>query len=128
MSSVSIVNNIAATEQLIDDSIIDRYRQRGPRLISILVDAYLEEAPRYFQDLRQAASAGDMTGVKSAAHGLKSSSYNLGAVRLAKMCQETENAATADRSEEVADVVEQVGPVLFDTEEALKGIKSTALL
>lgn len=113
-------------EQLIDEVIIDRYLQRGPKLIEILVDAYLKEAPVYFRALRSAIEEGDMPAVSAAAHGLKSSSYNLGAVRLAKMCQEAETVAGVGAIEELVDVIAEVGPTMFDTEEALKGIKSSA--
>lgn len=113
-------------EQLIDEVIIDRYLQRGPKLIEILVDAYLKEAPDYFRDLRSAIESGDMPAVSAAAHGLKSSSYNLGALRLAKMCQEAETAAKQGKVEQLNGVIDRFGPTIFDTEEALKGIKSSA--
>lgn len=126
MSSAETTLPPSANEHLIDDTIIDRYLQRGPKLIQILVDAYLSEAPGYFGSLRSALQSGDMAAVSAAAHGLKSSSYNLGAVRLAKLCQDVETLAGEGNANELTRAAEQVGPTLFDTEEALKGIKLAA--
>ena len=126
MSNVMSTIHRPTDEQLIDDTIIDRYLQRGPKLIHILVDAYLAEAPGYFRNLQLGMQAGDMPAASAAAHGLKSSSYNLGAIRLAKICQNAETVAGEGNVDKLTDIVEQVGPTLFDTEEALKGIKLSA--
>ena len=108
---------------LIDQNIVDRYCQRGPQLIGMLVDAFLEEAPKYFQDIRSGLDAQDYSAVRVSAHGLKSCSFNLGAVRLAEMCQDIEAKASAGAEAEVESCVQLVGPTLFDTEEALKSLK-----
>lgn len=126
MSNVVSTRHQPADEQLIDETIIDRYLKRGPKLVHILVDAYLAEAPGYFRRLQSAVQAGDMPSASAAAHGLKSSSYNLGAIRLAKICQNAETVAGEGNADKLTDVVQQVGPTLFDTEEALKGIKLSA--
>lgn len=126
MSNVVSALRPQSEELLVDDTIIDRYLQRGPKLIHILVDAYLAEAPGYFRSLQSAMKAGDMSAASAAAHGLKSSSYNLGAMRLAKICQAAEEVAAEGDAGKLMDVVGQVGPILFDTEEALKGIKLSA--
>lgn len=49
-----------------------------------LVRIYLEDAPRLVAQLRAAAEAGDVDGMIAPAHSLKSSSANLGAVRLSE--------------------------------------------
>ena len=120
MDIAASINSIVQTEPVIDRTIIDRYRQRRAGLVTTLVEAYLAEAPRFFQELRSAVTAGNLAAVRSAAHGLKSCSFNLGAVRLAKICQETEHAAADHSLEQVQFALSQVGPALFDAEEALK--------
>ena len=108
---------------MIDHTIVERYTQRGPQLITMLVDAFLEEAPRYFQGIRSGLDAQDFSAVRVAAHGLKSCSFNLGAVRLAEICQDLENRASDGAVPEVESSVGLIGPTLFDTEEALKSLK-----
>ena len=123
MNPVETIEQIAQREPVIDNAIIERFRQRRASLVKVLVDAYLEEGPRYFQDLRKSVAAGDFAAARSAAHGLKSCSYNLGAVRLAKICQETESTALANNIERLTNALGHVGPALFATEEALKSIR-----
>ena len=110
---------------LIDQAIIDRYAQRGPKMVGMLVDLFLKEAPKYFQELRGGIDANDFSAVSVAAHGLKSCSYNLGAVRLAGYCEELEAIASEGIAAEVQSKYEKIGPTLFSTEEALKSIKLT---
>ena len=108
---------------LIDQEIVDRYCKRGPRMIGMLIDAFLQEAPKYFQDIRSGLDAQDYSIVRVSAHGLKSCSFNLGAVRLAEICQDIEDKASRGTDSEVEASVQLVGPTLFDTEEALKSLK-----
>ena len=58
-----------------------------------LVRVYLEDAPRLVAQLRAAAAAGDMEGMIAPAHSLKSSSANLGAVRLSEHARFIEHGA-----------------------------------
>ncbi len=66
-------------------------------LLQQVVQLYLESVPRLIAELRRAGAAGDASAVRNAAHSLKSSSANLGAVRLAEMCKAVEQAARAGR-------------------------------
>lgn len=124
MSALQAIQTIIQTEPIVDNAVIERFRQRRASLVKTLVDAYLTDGPRYFQDLRKSVAAKDFVGARSAAHGLKSCSYNLGAIRLAKICQETENVAASNKIDDLNAALRAVGPTLFDTEEALKGIRA----
>ena len=64
-------------------------------LLQQVVQLYLESAPPLIAELRRAGAAGDAAAVRNAAHSLKSSSANLGAVRLAELCKAIEHAARA---------------------------------
>jgi HPt (histidine-containing phosphotransfer) domain-containing protein len=55
-----------------------------------LVDAYLDSTPGLFAAMRQAAVAGDATGLQRAAHTLKTGSANMGALALAALCKQLE--------------------------------------
>jgi len=86
-----------------DRKFLERIRiiqDRGnPGLLKKVVGLYFQEAPRLLGLLRDASDRGDCVGIMQAAHALKSSSANLGASRLARICQEIEALA---RSEETA--------------------------
>jgi HPt (histidine-containing phosphotransfer) domain-containing protein len=60
-----------------------------------LIDDLLADAPAQLDSLREAASSGDATGARRAAHTLKGNSRTFGAEDLAALCQEAEEAAGA---------------------------------
>jgi CheY-like chemotaxis protein len=59
-------------------------------LLSRLVQLYMRNTPLLLETLRQAVTQGDATTVHKAAHSLKSSSGNLGALTLSTLCKELE--------------------------------------
>jgi len=61
-----------------------------PDLIVELIDLYLDDAPRRVAALRESVARRDLPGVKREVHSLKGSSGNLGALRVAQICQELE--------------------------------------
>jgi CheY-like chemotaxis protein len=75
----------AARERLI--------RLGGPRLANELAAIYLDEMPRRMAVARSALHEGDAEMLGDAAHGMRSSSAQLGATELASACEEVEVAA-----------------------------------
>jgi HPt (histidine-containing phosphotransfer) domain-containing protein len=73
---------------------IDSIRMLDPdgskRLLHRVVTKYIGESPGVLADILHAASISDMEGVFKKAHYLKSSSANLGAVKLAEHCKTLE--------------------------------------
>ncbi len=64
--------------------------QGKPDLLARVISIYLEDSLRLLEALRQALSRGDEKELKRQAHSLKSSSANVGALRLAGFCRELE--------------------------------------
>jgi HPt (histidine-containing phosphotransfer) domain-containing protein len=116
----SSTSNPAEVESTLNQTLLDQYRNRKSGLLERLIAAYLEEAPRFFQNVRKSAEAGQFAEVKLNAHALKSCSFNLGATRLSKICQAIENAAAAEKEDEVRQLLADMGPECFEAEEALK--------
>ncbi len=110
----------------LDPSRIDSYRQRRPGFLERLVSVYLDEAPIYFSKLKTSIDAGptkdDLNIIRMAAHTLKSSSANLGAVRLPEICQKIETAALNEDIDQVKALAATVGSELFAVEQALKAV------
>ena len=78
-------------------------------LLVELIDSFLEEAPSLLSRLRQAAQQNDASGLRMAAHTLKSSSNDFGAKTLAELCQAMENRGksgvlTPDTQDKVAQI------------------------
>jgi CheY-like chemotaxis protein/HPt (histidine-containing phosphotransfer) domain-containing protein len=62
----------------------------GPALVRKVVDAFLADTPARLAQMREAAGTGGAEALRKAAHGLKSSCANVGALRLAELCKELE--------------------------------------
>ncbi|HET7703807.1 MAG TPA: Hpt domain-containing protein [Candidatus Limnocylindrales bacterium] len=76
-----------------------------------LVDTYIEDGRNQVDGLRAALERGDSEAVVRAAHSLKSSSVNVGAVALGDRCRTLEEAA---RGGPVDDAAAQVTSIAAD--------------
>jgi HPt (histidine-containing phosphotransfer) domain-containing protein len=84
----------AVTEATLDHKAIDAIRAiPAPDLLKRMIRLYDEHTPRLIQEGRAAIDAQDAQRLSVAAHELKSSSANLGAQRLTRLCRECEHAA-----------------------------------
>jgi two-component system, sensor histidine kinase and response regulator len=94
-----IVDNAISQASPIDNIAIDNIRALGkPNLLEKLIKMFFSDAPKLLESMRQAAEQGDATTLASAAHRLKSSSANLGAVKLAALCVQTEMLGRENRA------------------------------
>jgi two-component system sensor histidine kinase/response regulator len=83
-----------ANEFVLDSKALDAIRAiPSPDLLNRMIHLYDQHTPRLIQEGRAAVEAQDCQRVGVAAHELKSSSANLGAQRLARLCKECETAA-----------------------------------
>lgn len=74
----------------------------------ILLDSFLEDSRARLAQLQAARDAGDLRAVSLAAHSLKGSSSNLGAVALAALCSALERCALQPPAEDVAVLIEAI--------------------
>jgi HPt (histidine-containing phosphotransfer) domain-containing protein len=109
-----------AAETVLNENLLAQYRTRKTGLLERLIAAYLDEAPRFFQAVRQGDEANNFDAVKLNAHALKSCSYNLGATRLSKVCQAIENAANSKDADGIKSLLLKLGPECFEAEQALR--------
>ena len=116
-------NSSPVRATVLDESQLDAHRARRPGFLERIIVAYMEEAPKYIKALKAAVASKDQPKLKMAAHTFKSSSYNVGGVALAELCQQLEIASeniTDDR--ELTEMVNRIGGAYFEVEEALKGV------
>ena len=89
-------------------------RQGSPGVVRRSVAFYLEDAPPLLRTIRDAVGRADADALRRAAHSLKSSSANLGAVRLARLCQELEQIGATGSVDGVAATLAADTTVEFD--------------
>jgi HPt (histidine-containing phosphotransfer) domain-containing protein len=75
------------------ESIISLDPENGAGLLSRLIGIYENNSAELLQSIQASFEAGDAIALSKAAHALKSSSGNVGAERLAKLCKGIELAA-----------------------------------
>lgn len=70
-------------------------KENGSELLAMVIRLYLADSPKYIESMRKALNERDETGMRSAAHTLRSSSANIGALRLSELCKILEKADLA---------------------------------
>jgi CheY-like chemotaxis protein/HPt (histidine-containing phosphotransfer) domain-containing protein len=68
-------------------------RAGRPDIVKRTIDLYLTNAPRLLKELQEGAESDDVAALGRASHTLKSNSANVGATRLAALCNELETLA-----------------------------------
>ena len=96
-------DNVAADpEPRASDAVLDRqalgriralHRPGGPNLLAKVLGIYSSSSLALTEALRTATASNDCEGIRQAAHALKSSSANVGAMVFADLCKDVEVAA-----------------------------------
>jgi CheY-like chemotaxis protein/HPt (histidine-containing phosphotransfer) domain-containing protein len=72
------------------ESLRSMVREGQPSLLEKVIRLYMESTPKLMETIRHSITLGDAAAMQGAAHSLKSTSGNLGAVMLAELCKELE--------------------------------------
>lgn len=90
---------------VIDESVLDEIREmsgeQGHSLIENIVELYLQKSPALIDDIHDGAHCGDADRLFRAAHALKSSSANIGAVRVSEAARQLEKLGRDNLLEQV---------------------------
>ena len=86
-------NPLVALDAAVLENIRKMERNGSPGLLARLVDLYQRNTATLLEQLRGAADGGEREGLRTAAHTLKSSSANVGAVRMQGLCKDLEMMA-----------------------------------
>jgi len=73
-----------------------------------VIQLYLTDAPRLKEAMEAAGLRGDGDGLRKAAHTLKSSSANIGALGLADLCRELERIGRQGKLENIEQVLSEL--------------------
>jgi two-component system, sensor histidine kinase and response regulator len=86
-----------------------RHQMPGrPEIIGRIIESFLRSSPKLLQNLRMALDANDHEALRKAAHAMKSSNAQIGAVGLVACCQKLENLSIDQDNTEAEDLVSQL--------------------
>lgn len=104
--------SVGAGETIIDEfdgAALERLiRFGGFKLLTAMVDMFRIHSPQRLEAARVAVERGDADGAKLAFHSLKSSAGQLGAVHLARLCNDAEELARLERLHDLSRVLASV--------------------
>ena len=91
-----------ATGEILDSSALDQIRSlqrpNTPSIVGRVLTHYLTNTPKLLADLLEGLRQAETSLLQRAAHTLKSSSANVGAIRLSEKCKELEHLARSTHS------------------------------
>ena len=112
------------TGDALDPTALQRLRSLDPtgenKVVERVVAAFEASVTRLLPQLRDAQGAVDPGGVKHVVHTLKSSSSNVGAIKLSKMCVEIETMIRNGKGEDMSERVDALSAEIKTVLAALK--------
>jgi two-component system sensor histidine kinase/response regulator len=108
---------------VIDAARIEVLRQTTAGLVDELIGIYIEEAPRRIAAIQDAVRGGDAAGLAAAAHGLRSSSGNVGATRVVELCGSLEAIGRAGGTAGAPELTEELMVEYARARRALRGLE-----
>jgi signal transduction histidine kinase/CheY-like chemotaxis protein len=117
---------------ILDHQILDSLRElagaKAKTFLTGIIGQYFEDSPQKLQAIQQAIDNQDATALRQAAHGLRSSSANLGAIAVADLCKQLEDLArsgTTQGSSTTMELLAQTYPqVKLALEQEIEGMKT----
>ena len=99
------MTSIPELRDLDPDALARLERFGGVKLLREMIALYLENAPERLAAAEGGVAAGDAASTENALHSLKSSSAQLGALRLSRLCEEGETIARSGKLAGIAEIV-----------------------
>jgi signal transduction histidine kinase/CheY-like chemotaxis protein len=93
----------------------------------MLIDSFLEEAPKLLSELNRYVADGDAAGVRRVAHSLKSNGADFGAIMFSNLCKELEALGRSGVLDGAAALLAQARDAYGRMEATLKAVKEKGL-
>ena len=110
--------------QILDSQVLDSLRQlagaKASTLINKIIGQYFEDSPEKLQAIATAAAEKNADALRKAAHSLRSSSANLGAITVAELCKTVENIARTGTTKGTSEAIAQLQTEYAKVEIALQ--------
>lgn len=92
----------------LDDAKVEILRKTAAGLIGELIGLYMEDAPVRMRTIRDAVERRDASALAASSHALRSSSGNVGAMRVAEICAKLETMGREGTTEGAPAMVEEL--------------------
>ncbi len=111
-------------DMLIDPEAIENLRQLNPDdgegFLRDLIAIFLEDTPLRIAELKQSLAKGDAPTFTRAAHSIKGSSSNMGAVRLRAIAEKLEHTSRSEGLTGLDACVQELDTIYSETKGALE--------
>jgi len=114
-----------AVEKEISDKAKEWIEEYGEDFLVDLIDVYLEDTPNRIAQMREATGGSDTDTLIREAHTLKSSSANVGAMRLSALAKQMEFVWQSGDFAGMADDVQRFEDEFIQVKAALEALKSS---
>ncbi len=104
------------------DELLDLCDDGDPELLLDLIEMFLEDGPARIKSILEGVEQNDLDMVERAAHSLKGSAGNLGALKVQNDADALQNASRRSESEKVSDLVTPLQDDYREAEEALRAL------
>ncbi|MEP6991064.1 MAG: Hpt domain-containing protein [bacterium] len=108
---MTIVPEAAADDELpaTDDASLDRLRRfGGGKLLTEMITLFLASVPERLGAARNGLASGDVAAIEMALHSLKSSSAQLGAMRMQRLSERGERQARTGSLDGIAPIMDDL--------------------
>lgn len=120
----ALTNTMMKDDEVLDSDVIDSLRELGgeddPELLAELVGLFLSDTPKRIDELLTAVASDDLQGMERAAHALKSSAANLGAMNFSELFRSIESAGRSEDMETARPLVARCQGEFQSVEAALR--------
>ena len=114
--------------ECLDPAALDRLRQLGQGKFFIeMIDLYLDWSAKKLAQARAGEQAGDLHAIEQAAHSLKSSAFNVGAVQVRDLAQRIETLAQEKQMDAVIPLLRELATAAEQAALRLTEIRSHPL-
>ncbi len=109
----------------LNEEVLDKLgRSYGAKFVSELIGLFLEHVPKNINAAVAAEKAGDLVAVERAAHSVKSSAGNIGALALLELSGQIEQLAEEKKGESIPPLLRELEEAFSRLGTRLEGIKN----
>lgn len=116
------MTDIGMIDRTVLDSLLESFGG-DKEFLGEMLDAFFEDSPRQLEAAQAGLDAGDAEAVRRAAHSMKSSCANFGALTLSAQCRELEMLARTGSLEGGAEQLARIVTGYETAQAALKAIR-----
>ncbi|MCB0210150.1 MAG: response regulator [Anaerolineae bacterium] len=124
LTSQPITSDLFISENVIDRGVLQEFEEamgeEGSEMVAELIEIFLQETPSILVQLEEGFASKNPETIKKAAHTLKSSSANVGALILSKLCKELEDIGLSSDLTHAANKLDQAIAIYDEVEITLQ--------